>query len=285
MLTQDQKQKITEHLEAYIQRFESQTQAANSLSDVSPATISQILNDKTSQINDKMWRNIAAQIGFSSNPWVTVETRDFKYLKKVLKDAQENSIVFGVIGDEGSGKTFTNKHYYANYKNTYLLKCADYWNKKYFLAELLSAMGRDNGGLSVAEMMYEIVRILKKTDRPIIILDEADKLTDQVLYFFITLYNELEDQCGIVITGTDHLKKRIIRGVRLNKKGYKEIYSRIGRKFIELKGVGTTDITQLCMANGIDDRKVIREIIDDSEMDLRRVRRRIHAINKQQTKQ
>ena len=77
---------------------------------------------------------------------------------------------------------------------------------------------------------------------------------------------------------TDQLKKRIMRGLKLNKKGYKEIFSRIGRKFIELKGVGHTDITAVCIANGITDRGQIRDIIDDCGYDLRRVKRKVHAI-------
>jgi hypothetical protein len=114
-------------------------------------------------------------------------------------------------------------------------------------------------------------------ESPLLILDEADKLSDQVLYFFITLYNQLEDHCGIVLIATDHLQKRINRGLKLNRKGYKEIYSRIGRKFVELHGVGSTDVAQICMANGINDTKQIKEIYNDCEGDLRRVKRKIHA--------
>ncbi len=65
---------------------------------------------------------------------------------------------------------------------------------------------------------------------------------------------------------------------RLHKKGYKEIYSRLGRKFIELKGVGSTDVNQICQANRITDKAQIKEIFEDSEFDLRRVKRKVHAI-------
>jgi len=147
-----------------------------------------------------------------------------------------------------------------------------------FLSELLAAMGRDATGLNVSELMHEVVRQLKMQDRPVLIIDEADKLSDQVLYFFITLYNELEDRCGIVLIATDHLAKRIRRGLKLNKKGYKEIYSRIARRFIELQGLGSVDITMICQANGVTDRKQIKEVIDDAEGDLRRVKRKIHAL-------
>ena len=272
------KQAIKQSLIEYIERFESQNKAANSLQGVSSATISQIVNNNWDLIKDEMWRNIANQIGYDENKWEVVETRDFRMLNSILNDAQEHSNVFAVVGSAGTGKTATLKTYAAHNKKTYLLQCNEYWNRKFFLAELLTRMGRDYSGLTVAEMMHEAVKILKIQEKPLIILDEADKLSDQVLYFFITLYNQLEDNCGILLCATDHLAKRIKRGIKLNKKGYNEIYSRIGRKFIELKGVGSTDVNQICQANGITDKAQIKEIFEDSEFDLRRVKRKVHAI-------
>ena len=277
MLKTEEKQKISKKLRQYVARYDSQNKAAKSLKGVSAATLSQVLNNNWELIKDEMWRNISSQIGYS-NDWQGVETRDFKTLTKILNDAQEYSNVFGVIGDAGSGKSFTIKHYAESHKRAFVLSCNEYWNRKYFLVELLSKMGRDYTGLTVAEMVYEVVSMLKKQHKPLIIMDEADKLSDQVLYFFITLYNQLEDHCGIVMIATDHLQKRINKGLRLNRKGYKEIYSRIGRKFIELPGVGSSDVMQVCAANGITDKKTIKDIYIDSENDLRRVKRKIHAL-------
>jgi Cdc6-like AAA superfamily ATPase len=271
------KQAIKERLNVYIERFPSQNKAANSLKDVSSATISQVQNNNWELIKDEMWRNIASQIGYEENEWVICETRDYRMLSHLLTDAQEHSNVFAVVGSAGSGKTLAMRSYVEKNRKAYLVQCAEYWNRKFFLGELLTKMGRDYSGLTVSEMMYEAVRALKMQDKPLIILDEADKLSDQVLYFFITLYNQLEDHCGILICATDHLAKRINRGRKLNKKGYNEIYSRIGRKFIELKGVGSTDVEQICRANGVNEIKTIKEIFEDCEYDLRRVKRKIHA--------
>jgi len=277
MITETQKTQITERLKDYVERIGSQNKAANALK-VSTSTVSQILNNNWELIADEMWRSIAAQTGYSSIEWTAVETRDYKLLIKLLSDAQTNSNVFAVVGEAGTGKSFTVKGYTESNKRVYTLQCAEFWNRKVFLQELLTAMGRDYSGFNVAEMMYEVVRALKVQDRPLIILDEADKLTDQVLYFFITLYNHLEDHCGIVLLATDHLAKRIRRGLKLNRKGYKEIYSRIARRFIELHGASPSDITAICIANGVADKGDIKQVIEDAEGDLRRVRRRIHAL-------
>lgn len=272
-----QKQSIVTTLNGYVERFGSQNKAANSLKNVSSATLSQMINNNWELITDEMWRNVASQIGHKSEKWEAVETNTYKLLNQLLNDAKTNSLVFAVTGNAGSGKTFAIRRFTESNKQVYHLCCNEYWNRKMFMAELLTAMGKDYSGYTVGEMMHEVVRGLKVQDKPLLILDEADKLSDQVLYFFITLYNQLEDECGIVLCATDHLKKRLQRGIKLNKKGYNEIWSRCGRKCIELKGCTASDISSICQANGVSDRNTITDIIQDSESDLRRVKRRIHA--------
>lgn len=277
-MTTINKNQIKDKLAEYCSRYESQNKASNSLKGVSSATISQVLNNNWELISDEMWRKIASQIGYASDDWTVVETRDFRLLTALLNDAQANSNVFAVTGDAGTGKSLALRNYSVTNKRVYLLQCNEYWNRKMFLQELLSAIGKDYSGYTVGEMMFEAVKSLKTQETPLVILDEADKLSDQVLYFFITMYNQLEDHCGIVLVATSHLEKRIKRGIKLNKKGYTEIYSRIGRKFLELKGVGSNDVKAICVANGITDTRTIKEIYEDSECDLRRVKRKIHAV-------
>lgn len=272
------KQQIVNALRIYCERYASQNKAANTLKDVSAATISQMLNNNWDLIKDDMWRNVAAQIGYKDEKWTAVETNDYRRIMALLNDVKANSLVMGVTGDAGTGKTFACKQYTASTKHVYMLCCNEYWNRKLFLTELLTALGRDYTGFTVGEMMHEAVRTLKMQESPLLILDEADKLSDQVLYFFITLYNHLEDECGIVLMATNHLEKRIMRGIKLNKKGYNEIWSRLGRKCISLKGVSASDIAAICEANDVQKNADIDSIIADCESDLRRVKRRVHAI-------
>lgn len=73
------------------------------------------------------------------------------------------------------------------------------------------------------------------------------------------------------------------KGVRTNRKGYKEIYSRVGRKFIPIQVVNSEDVAAVCIANGVTDPETINEIIDDCESDLRRVKRKVHAVKQRST--
>jgi DNA transposition AAA+ family ATPase len=276
-ISENTKSLVADRLSNYVERMGSQTKAANALK-ISTATVSQVLNKNWDLISDEMWRSIASHIRVSSDTWATVETRDYKMLTQLLEDAQANSNVFAITGEAGTGKSHTVRLYADTHKRVYLIQCAEYWNRKIFLQELLTTMGRDYSGLNVNDMMNEVVKHLKAQDRPLVILDEADKLADPALYFFITLYNRLEDHCGIILLATDHLSKRIMHGLRKNRKGYKEIFSRIARRFIELLGPSTSDIMSICMANGIQEKDDIRKVIEDSDSDLRRVHRRIHAL-------
>ena len=280
MITQTEKLDIQSRLQEYCQQKGSQNKAANSLNGVSSATISKLLNSEWDLINEVMWRNIAAQIGVKQKTWFIVETRDFKLLNTILSDAQEESISTAVCGECGSGKSLTAHTYSESNKNVFLLSCKEYWNRKLFMQELLRVMGKNSCGDTIGDMMHSIVSELKRIEKPLIIMDEADKLSDQVLYFFISLYNDLEYHCGMTLMATDYLEKRVKRGLRLNKKGYKEINSRVCRKFIPLKGVCVNDITEICIANGVDNKSVIKDIINDSEYDLRRVKRKVLAYKK-----
>lgn len=274
------KQDVANLLREYCDRYESQKKAAESLG-VSAGTVSYILNGKWAEVTSSMWRNVAGQIGYSADGWKAVSTKNFADLSAMYADAQANSLVLAIMGEAGGGKTFSARQFAKSNRRVYLLCCNEFWNRKLFLGELLTVMGRDYSGYTVGDMMKEVVTTLRKQDAPLLILDEADKLSDQVLYFFITIYNQLEDECGIVLQATNHLEKRLRRGIKLNKKGYNEIWSRVGRKCIDLHGVCADDIASICAANGITDEKLIDKIIDDSESDLRRVKRRVHAVKKQ----
>ena len=140
------------------------------------------------------------------------------------------------------------------------------------MVELLRAMGVSTSG-TVTDMMEKAVKKINNTPLPLIIINEVDKLKDESLYFFISLYNMTEEKCGIACFATDQLEKRIERGLFLNKKGYQEIFSRFGRRFIELKQPNRADIRLICNANGVTDEDVIAEIFNSSEGDLRRVKK------------
>ena len=277
-MKETEKEAISAKLRGYVESKESQNAAAKSLRGVSAATVSQMLNGKWELIADDMWRTVANQIGYDPRRWAVVETEGYARMTQVLSDAQRHSLVMAVVGDAGCGKSQAIKTYAGQNRGVIALSCSEYWNRKEFLGELLQSLGVEPGGTTVADMVHVVIRQLKRREGVLIVMDEADKLSDQVLHFFITIYNKLEDTVGIVLCATQYLKKRIERGANNNRKGYKEIYSRIGRKFIPMPVVNRSDIKAVCMANGLDDRREIERIIDGADNDLRRVKRLVCAL-------
>lgn len=279
-MQKDERQQIAGRLREYCTQKGSQNKAANSLNGVSSATVSKVLSGDWDTISDEMWRTIASQIGHETKGWQIAETRAYKRMAFLLNNAKTDSLVMAVTGDAGCGKTEAIKNYTAANRNVYHLCCSEYWNRRTFMGKLLQCMGIDYTGSTVSDMMDDIIDNLKRKESPLIVLDEADKLTDQVFYFFISLYNQLEDHCGIILCATNYLEKRIKKGLRTKRKGYEEIYSRMGRKFVELQVVNSEDVAAVCMANGVSDAKSINRIVEDCDCDLRRVKRAVWAMQK-----
>lgn len=276
-MTDAQKKEIQILLKKHIEQYPSQKKAVDALRHVSEATVINIRTGKWESISDDMWRSLGKQVGFSAKgKWLFIHTGNSKAIIKYFDDAAEYSNVFAITADAGSSKSATAAYYEGKHNNVYHIECAEYFNRKVFLGKIMQRMGMDNMGYTVPEMMEEIVDALMKKETPLIILDEVDKLPDPVLYFFITFYNTLQGHCGIVMLATDYLAKRIVRGRRLGKKGYNEIYSRLGRRFITLKGIVQQEVEEICRQNGCDDPLTIASIYNECEGDLRRVERMVH---------
>jgi hypothetical protein len=129
----------------------------------------------------------------------------------------------------------------------------------------------------------QVIDAISEMDSPLLIFDEGDKLTDNLLCYFITIYNHLKNKAGIVFLSTDYMQRRMQNGLNRNWKGYQELDSRIGRKFYEAEVPSANDVYAICMANGVTDEKDIAEIVKDAahyKFDLRRVDRKVRAVRK-----
>lgn len=273
------KTRVKKALEELVARKGSQAKAAASLRGVSSATISLILSGKGEEVRESMWLNLQEQL-LDKKQMAVAETAIYNEMTTLLKSAQEDRLVMSLVANAGSGKTFTSKQYEVENKEVYRVACSEFWTKNDFVDELLRSLGESSDGYSKKERITRAIEVLKKKKRPLVIFDEFDKLNDNVWFFFITLYNELENKCGIVLLSTDYIRFRIEKGLRLNKRGYNEFWSRLGRRCIKLEPIAYEDIKAVCEANGISNASAIEDIARDSEGDLRRVARKIYSSKK-----
>lgn len=285
-LTNNDKQLIANRLRLYVAKFASQNKAVASMKGTSAGTVSNILNGKWDNISEDMWRKVSDQVGLvngSEKDWQVVETHAFHEITIALKDAQTFKNVTWVVGEAGCGKTTTARIFGEENREVYYILCSEDLHKGDFVREIAHNMGIRTDGFTVRELWITIQNELIKMDAPLLVFDEADKLIESVFQYFISLYNKIEDKCGVVFLSTDYIKARIDRGLRCKKRGYKEFYSRIGRKYFELDDTTPHDVYAICVANGLTDEKDINEVIAESnscEYDLRRVKKSIHRIKR-----
>lgn len=280
-MTQQEINNITEALRSYVSKYPSQNKAAASLNGISPATLSAILNGKHEVISDEMWRNIASQLNVtgSGEGWQLVETQAYREMILAMQDAQEYRKVRWITGDAGCGKTTTAGVYASENREVFTILCDEDMRKGDFVREIARKVGFRSAGMRIRDILDTAIERIMQMDRPLLIFDEGDKLNDNVFHYFINIYNRLEGKCGIVFLSTSYIRHRIERGVSGNRKGYNEIYSRIGRRFFELEPTSAVDVDSICRANGLNDDRRIGNVIqatEKSDFDLRCVKGAVH---------
>lgn len=246
-----------------------------------------MLNGNWSRISDSMWTKVAEQVkptcSSSATGWTIVETGAFQEISYAMQDAQEYMNVTWVVGEAGCGKTTTGRLYAESHKEAFYILCSEDMLKGEFVRTIARRLGIRSEGYTVRELWQEIIDSIIQMERPLIIFDEADKLPESVFQYFISMYNNLEDRCGVVFLSTDYIKRRISNGLRYGRKGYKEIFSRIGRKYFDLEPTSAQDVYAICTANGITSREEIDKIIkegDGCDFDLRRIKKSVHRLKR-----
>ena len=247
------KEQVRSALIAYRSNYPTLNRAAESLQGVSSATVSQLCNGKYELISDEMFVRIATQIGFAFDSWNLHEGKTFKEITFTLSDAQAYKNVTWIVGDAGCGKTTAAIEYRRTHRNVFYILCSEDMRRSDFVREIAKQVGAPTDTTNLRDMLENAISMISFLGNPLLVFDEGDKLTDSVFNYFISIYNRLEGHSGIVFLSTDYIKRRMDAGLRYNKKGYKEINSRIGRRFFDVSPTEENDIYAICQANNLTD--------------------------------
>lgn len=272
-MTTEQKEQIYQRLTKL--REKTSQNKLSVMANVSAGNMSNIFNDKWDSISPEIWQKIAINLSIDLKDWYTASTHNLSNTVQLLQVAQARSQSIGIIGDAGAGKTQAYEHYADTHDNVVLVKCAFYFTQRTFIAEVLKALGKESAGLRLHEMISLTIRTLERLPNAIVILDEADKLKDTPFMLYIDLFNRLDGHTAFVLSGAPFLRNLIENNAKKDKRGYREIYSRLGRRFIVASPANISDVEAVCNANGITDADDIQSIFNESEGDLRRVKRAI----------
>lgn len=218
-------------------------------------------------VNDQMWTKVGKALGVKFGAkWNVVETTNYRIIAQVLDIAKDRAVWMPISEKAGSGKSAGIQKYASETENVYVLQCEE-WSRRSFLLHLSRTLGvslPSTGYLSVdvigAKVIEFFKRLASQDAQPLLVLDEADKLRPSALRWLIHLYNKLEEELGVVICGTENLKKEIKAGVNRAVKGYDELDSRFGRSFYGLLGATKDDVKAICEANGLTDMQRIEKV-------------------------
>jgi len=242
---------------------------------VSPATISNIHTQQWDKINDVMLLKIRSYFK-GSKSWTIVKTSNFSAIQSQCDKARLDKMMIGIIGYSGSGKTTGLSHYFKQNANTYMVTCARAMRTKQFLAEILKALGVDYMA-SDYMMTRRIITELNTKEAPLLIIDEASKLSQNALMYIQDIWDGVENNSGIVLSGVDYLLSNIEKWSNKGNIGMPEFFSRV-YSWVNLKKPTKKEIQSICNNNGLIDIDSIKQVCYSSN--FRQVRNVI--LSKQQ---
>lgn len=224
---------------------------------VSSATISNMLNGHWDKVKPEMTLHVMNRIRVESR--VVLNTVNFQTVFHACEEAKSRHRMIGIIGYTGSGKTTALRKFYKANENTYYVMSKKTMTAKQFLLEILRQMGVSFNG-SAFQIVDRIQLELNKQINPVIVIDEAGKLSPRVFQYIHDLRNETENSCGIVLAGVEYFKTNLEKAVQRNKEGMPEFYDRICA-WQTLVPPTKYELRAICQAHGVSDEHIVKPML------------------------
>lgn len=239
---------------------------------VNNAVFSQIKNGKSLDglVRDSQWLQWGSMldVAYRRRKWQTVETEVLVKIREEAMFCKEYSKSRILVDDNSIGKTFTGKYLARTVENTFYVDCSQCKTQQVFIRTLAQAIGVESEGrfIDVKAALKQYLQIL---DKPLIILDEAGDLAYNAFLDLKELWNATEGMCGWYMMGADGLMAYIKRGIKNQRVGFREIFSRYGNKYGRITPTGNEDktkfykqlITQVVSAN-ISNKSKTQDIVN-----------------------
>jgi DNA transposition AAA+ family ATPase len=233
----------------------SQAQLARQLG-VSDATVINIKRGNWEAISDAMLQKIRAY--FRLDGWQVRNTHNYSAITKLCEDAKTNKRMLAVAGYTGAGKTTALRLYAQQNPETYYMLATVMHTRKTFLESICRAMGI-TVPFRMQDILTAIIEKIHSAQAPLLIIDDAGKLSHTCLRLIQVIYDETEHSAGIVLAGTEFLKEEIERASRRNANGFRELKRRIAY-WQPLRRPTVQIIATIAKDFGIDDQSAIEYI-------------------------
>lgn len=234
----------------------SKAALAKSIS-INAATLSLIENEKWDNISEEMWLKIWQKVGYTLQAVPLLDTHNFATVQRTCEQTRTNKLMVGLLGDTGLGKT-TALEYYARRPRVYYVAYDKTMRPKHFFAALLQELGVSFSG-PVHEMVSRVADELNAKKSPLLIVDEAGKLTHQMYLFLHVLRERTKRNCGIVLAGMPYFRDNLKKDVNRQKEGAAEFFRRVN-VWQDLKPPTRAEIKAVCAAYGETDEETVRSM-------------------------
>lgn len=221
--------------------------------------------DKTlKDIRDENWHEVPQSLLIQ--PWNYInrnqvdqlyQSVDFISAYNACDKARKYHFMVGITADTGMGKT-TALSAFMRQKNVFYISYDKSMNPNQFFAGLLRELSIPFMG-TLNEMLNRIAEHLNRLPNPLIIIDEAGKLTHAMILYLHVLRDKTCGNCGIVLAGMPYFKDNLQKMATKEKEGYAEFLRRINiwHSFI---GLQPKEVEEICRTHGITDKERIKEL-------------------------
>lgn len=235
----------------YMQRHGISQAKLSQLSGVNEAYLSNMLNgifeykdSRTGEmkpIKDSWFVQLSEYVEGKQTAWRTVVTTQFAKIIAELNDAREFRTNRMLIGMSGCGKSYAVDKFRAKHPvDCVVITCHhEYRNTDLSqeLAEKLVGTAFGSPKKDLDAVTAELWKRYRNGQKPIIVIDECENLTNRALLSLKALYDYLMGCCSIVLIGTDQLIAAVDKMALRNVRGIPQFKSRFKSGIRYLDGV------------------------------------------------
>lgn len=190
--------------------------------------------DNPTLIGEAKWIKLGRLVKYTNRPaqnWIVAPTKTYERVTYELSVCQKYSISRTMVDEVGIGKTTACIDYKEKNKEVIYIRCSKFPGKYRFITALGKALGVYTENQCYQDILEDAIYTIKLMKTPLLILDEAGDLDNSMERLLKEIWNELEGICGIYKVGSQSLRKRMERGVGLDKIGFAESVSRWGSDY------------------------------------------------------
>ncbi|KAB2918719.1 MAG: ATP-binding protein [Bacteroidetes bacterium] len=210
---------------------------------LSKSIYSRMKNGETERIlTDAEWLRLARELGITAGQtrWKMAKTKVFEAIHNDVVFCQQHSKSLVFVDDCAIGKTYTAKYLAKTLTNCFYMDCSQSKGKVQFIRALAKTIGLDSKG-KIYDVKQSIKDWLNYLPNPVVLLDEFGDVEYTAFLEFKELYNATEGRCGYYLMGAEGFRAKIRRGINNEKVGFREIFSRLGDKFMSIVPIDRND--------------------------------------------